>query len=98
VIGNDASIPTVSRLGNFSLSGGGVKSVYTTAGLPRLFIIPVDETVRFRFAKPESLIYSRLKGAAFSTNPSMFEPSKYLSTPRCEGRENTLAGLNLYYL
>ena len=84
-MGNDASIPTVSRLGNFSLSGGGVKSVYTTAVLPRLFMIPVDETVRFRFAKPESLIYSRLKGAAFSTNPSMFGPSKYLSTTPLRG-------------
>jgi hypothetical protein len=75
----------VSRLGNFSLSGGGVKPVYTTAVLPRLFMIPVDETVRFRFAKPESLIYSRLKGAAFSTNPSMFGPSKYLSTTPLRG-------------
>jgi len=97
-VGKNASITTVSRLGNFSLSGGGVKSVYTTAGLPRLFIIPLDETVGFRSAKPESLIYSRLKGAAFSTNPSMFGPSKCLSTPRSEGRENTLAGLILYYL
>jgi len=83
----------------FSPLGGWGKSAQATPGFPLLLINPVDETATFRFVKPESLINNRLKEEASSTNTlhvrAQLTPEHH---PVARGRENTLAGLILYYL
>ncbi len=84
------------RFGSLFLVGGCGKSAHATPELPRQLIVPVYETVRFRFVKPESLIHNRLKEKAFSTHALMF--GLHLSTAPLRGAENASAGFILYYL